>query len=115
MRAVLKVLAAEKVSGRRIAVLGSMRELGPGSDDFHAGLAGPIEEACVEYAILVGEEMAALAKALGANVKMEHVPDVESALQLVRKEAGPGDAILVKGSNSVGLAALVEALASGGN
>lgn len=114
MRAVLKVLGDERISGRRIAVLGSMRELGPGSDAFHAGLAEPIQAACVDYAILVGEEMAPLAKALGPKVKMEHVPDVGSALDLVRKIAAPGDAILVKGSNSIGLARLVEALASGG-
>jgi UDP-N-acetylmuramoyl-tripeptide--D-alanyl-D-alanine ligase len=114
MRAVLKVLGDETVSGRRIAVLGSMRELGAASEAFHAELAGPIAEAGVDYAILVGEEMEPLAKALGPRVKMEHVPDVASALDLVRKEAGPGDAILVKGSNSIGLAALVGALASGG-
>jgi len=114
MRAVLRVLANESISGRRIAVLGSMRELGEGSDAFHAELAGPIVEAGVDYAILVGEEMEPLAKALGPKVKMEHVPDVAAALDLVRNEARPGDAILVKGSNSIGLAALVEALASGG-
>jgi UDP-N-acetylmuramoyl-tripeptide--D-alanyl-D-alanine ligase len=114
MRAVLKVLGDEQISGRRIAVLGSMRELGPGSDAFHAELAEPIKGACVDYAILVGEEMAPLAKALGPKVKMEHVPDVGSALDLVRKIAAPGDAVLVKGSNSIGLARLVEALASGG-
>jgi UDP-N-acetylmuramoyl-tripeptide--D-alanyl-D-alanine ligase len=115
MRATLKVLGAENVSGRRIAVLGGMRELGEESDAFHAGLAEPLEAACVEYAILVGEEMEALAKALGPRVKMAHVPDVASALDLVRADLGPGDAVLVKGSNSIGLAALVEALASGEN
>jgi UDP-N-acetylmuramoyl-tripeptide--D-alanyl-D-alanine ligase len=113
MRATLKVLGAEPVSGRRIAVLGSMRELGEDTDAFHAALAQPIEDACVAYAILVGEEMAALAKALGPKIKMAHVPDVASALGAVREAARPGDAILVKGSNSIGLAALVEALASG--
>jgi UDP-N-acetylmuramyl pentapeptide synthase len=40
---------------------------------------------------------------------------VASALDLVREAIGPGDAILVKGSNSIGLAALVEAVASGEN
>jgi UDP-N-acetylmuramoyl-tripeptide--D-alanyl-D-alanine ligase len=115
MRATLKVLGNENVSGRRIAVLGSMRELGPGSDAFHAELAEPIQAACVEHAILVGEEMEPLAKALGGKAKMAHVGDVASALELVREVAGPGDAILVKGSNSIGLAALVEALAGGGS
>ena len=113
MRATLKTLAEQKIAGRRIAVLGAMRELGPGSGDFHAGLAEPIETACVDYAILVGEEMSPLAKALGPKVNFEHVPDVASAIAAVRERVAPGDAILVKGSNSVGLSALVDALAGG--
>jgi UDP-N-acetylmuramoyl-tripeptide--D-alanyl-D-alanine ligase len=113
MAATLKTFGAQKTSGRRIAVLGAMRELGPSSDQFHAALAGPIEAAGVDLAILVGEEMRPLAKALGQKVKMAHVPDTASAIELVEDEIGSGDAILVKGSNSIGLAALVEALASG--
>jgi UDP-N-acetylmuramoyl-tripeptide--D-alanyl-D-alanine ligase len=113
MRATLKSLAEQKVDGRRIVVLGSMRELGAGSDDFHAELSEPIEAACVDYAILVGEEMKALAKALGQKVNMTHVPDAKSALQPLRDAIRPGDAILVKGSNSIGLSAIVETLARG--
>ena len=113
MAATLKVLGDEKVAGRRIAVLGAMRELGDDSEDFHAALADPLEEAHVDYAILVGEEMTALAKALGGQVKMAHVPDAKAAIPLARAAIGPGDAMLVKGSNSIGLAALVEALAGG--
>jgi UDP-N-acetylmuramoyl-tripeptide--D-alanyl-D-alanine ligase len=113
MRATLKTLAAQKISGRRIVVLGSMRELGPGSDDFHAALAEPIAAACVDYAILVGEEMAALAKALGQKVNFAHVRDVAAAIGLLREAVAPGDAVLVKGSNSVGLSALVDAFAGG--
>jgi UDP-N-acetylmuramoyl-tripeptide--D-alanyl-D-alanine ligase len=56
--------------------------------------------------------MAPLAKALGRKVKMTHVADVASALDAARERVGPGDARLVKGSNAVGLSALVEALAS---
>ena len=113
MAATLKTFGALSVSGRRIAVLGGMKELGQSSDSFHAGLAGPVEAAGVALAILVGEEMEALAKALGAKVKMAHVPDTATAIEVARSEARPGDAILVKGSNSIGLAALVEALAGG--
>jgi UDP-N-acetylmuramoyl-tripeptide--D-alanyl-D-alanine ligase len=113
MAATLKTFGALPVGGRRLAVLGSMRELGECSEGFHAGLAGPVEAAGVEVAILVGEEMEPLAKALGAKVKMAHVPDSATAIELARAEARPGDAILVKGSNSIGLAALVEALAGG--
>jgi UDP-N-acetylmuramoyl-tripeptide--D-alanyl-D-alanine ligase len=113
MAATLQVLGEEKVAGRRIAVLGTMRELGAGSGDFHAALAGPLEAAHVDYAILVGDEMEALAKALGGAVEMAHVADAAAALPLARAAIGPGDAMLIKGSNSIGLAALVEALASG--
>ena len=113
MRATLKSLGAQKVEGRRLVVLGAMRELGPDSGDFHADLAGPVEAACVDHAILVGEEMAPLAKALGQKVNFEHVPDVAAAIERVRETVAPGDAILVKGSNSVGLSRLVEALAGG--
>ena len=113
MAATLKVLAEEKVAGRRIAVLGAMRELGEGSDDFHAALAGPVASAKVDLAILVGEEMKSLAKALGAGTEMAHVPDAAAAIAIARAAIGPGDAVLVKGSNSIGLAALVEALAGG--
>jgi UDP-N-acetylmuramoyl-tripeptide--D-alanyl-D-alanine ligase len=113
MRATLKSLAAQEVAGRRIAVLGAMRELGRGTDSFHAGLAEPIEAACVDFAILVGEEMGALAKALGQKVNFEHVPDAASAIAAAREAVAPGDIMLVKGSNSVGLSALVDALAGG--
>ena len=113
MAATLKVLGAEEVSGRRIAVLGAMRELGEQTADFHAALAEPVAAAKVDYAILVGQEMEALAKALGRAVEMAHVPDAASAIEIAREAIGPGDAVLVKGSNSIGLAAVVEALAGG--
>jgi UDP-N-acetylmuramoyl-tripeptide--D-alanyl-D-alanine ligase len=111
MAATLKVLGDTPVRGRRIVVLGAMRELGAGTADFHAALAGPIAEAKVDLAVLVGEEMGALAKALGGAIEMTHVPDAASAIPIATAAIGPGDAVLVKGSNSIGLAALVEALA----
>ena len=113
MAATLQVLGEEKVAGRRIAVLGTMRELGGGSGDYHAALAGPLEAAHVDYAILVGDGMEPLAKALGGTVEMAHVADAAAALPLARAAIGPGDAMLIKGSNSIGLAAVVEALAGG--
>jgi UDP-N-acetylmuramoyl-tripeptide--D-alanyl-D-alanine ligase len=113
MAATLKTFGALKPAGRRLAVLGAMRELGAGSEGFHAALAGPVEGACVDYAILVGEEMGALAKALGQRVEMTHAESASAATEALRRELRDGDAILVKGSNSIGLAALVEALTGG--
>ena len=111
MAATLAVLGAESVGGRRIAVLGSMKELGTESDTFHAALADPVRSAGVKQVVLVGEEMAPLAKALGGSLELTHVPDASAATEIVRQTVRPGDAILVKGSNSLGLARLVEALA----
>ncbi|MEK7343142.1 MAG: UDP-N-acetylmuramoyl-tripeptide--D-alanyl-D-alanine ligase [Pseudomonadota bacterium] len=109
MAATLKQLGREKAD-RRIAILGGMRELGDQSASLHAGLAAPIEGAQVDYAILVGDEMQPLASALGA-VPHAHVPDTASAIPLIQNEMRAGDAILVKGSNGVGLSRLVAALA----
>lgn len=42
------------------------------------------------------------------------VPDADAALALLRAEVQPGDVVLVKASNAVGLGALADALASEG-
>jgi UDP-N-acetylmuramoyl-tripeptide--D-alanyl-D-alanine ligase len=90
-----------------------MRELGEESARFHAELAEPIAAARVDLAILVGEEMTPLAETLGRRMSLAHVADAAAAIAELRRQVAPGDAILVKGSNSIGLSALVEALANG--
>ena len=112
MRATLAVLAAEPAA-RKLAVLGEMRELGERSDAYHAALAGPVLEAGVERVILVGEAMAALANALEGRIDFVHVPDAAAARDRLRAILAPGDAVLIKGSNGVGLAAIVASLAGG--
>ncbi|WP_010542858.1 UDP-N-acetylmuramoyl-tripeptide--D-alanyl-D-alanine ligase [Sphingomonas elodea] len=109
MRATLKVLAAE--AGRKVAVLGEMRELGTHSDALHAELADPIAEAGVSRAILVGEAMAPLAAALEGRLDFVHVADAAAAKAELESTLAPGDAVLIKGSNGVRLATIVAALA----
>ncbi|BAV65971.1 UDP-N-acetylmuramoyl-tripeptide--D-alanyl-D-alanine ligase [Sphingobium cloacae] len=109
MAATLKQLGREKAE-RRIAVLGGMRELGDRSAELHAGLAEPLAAGQVDYAILVGQEMTPLADALGQKVAFAHVPDTASATDLLQSELRAGDAVLVKGSNGIGLSRLVAAL-----
>ncbi|QIG54891.1 UDP-N-acetylmuramoyl-tripeptide--D-alanyl-D-alanine ligase [Altererythrobacter sp. BO-6] len=115
MRATLRQLGQTPAT-RRIAVLGSMKELGDFGPKFHAQLVEPLSEAKVDYVVLVGEEMRALARELGkANVVslgnvggFAHCNNPAEAIAAL-DEYGitHGDAILVKGSNSVGLGALV--------
>ncbi|MGK6322210.1 UDP-N-acetylmuramoyl-tripeptide--D-alanyl-D-alanine ligase [Sphingomonas sp. DT-51] len=109
MRATLAVLAQEP--GRHVAVLGEMRELGDGSAAYHEALAPAVTAARVETAVLVGEAMAPLAAALEGQVDFVHVRDAAAALDQIRALLRPGDAVLVKGSNGVGLSRLVAALA----
>jgi UDP-N-acetylmuramoyl-tripeptide--D-alanyl-D-alanine ligase len=112
MRATLKVLASAHAS-RRIVVLGEMRELGEESDALHAGLAVPILEAGVEIALLVGGRMAPLAKALEGQIECVHCVGADAASDSLRGLMLGGDAILIKGSNAVGLSRLVDALSGG--
>jgi UDP-N-acetylmuramoyl-tripeptide--D-alanyl-D-alanine ligase len=106
MAATIKMLGRERAD-RRIAVLGEMRELGAGSAGYHADLAGPLRDAGVDFALLVGSEMAALANALEGRIEFEHVPDADAAIESIEAKIAPGDAILIKGSNAIGLSRLV--------
>ena len=110
--AVLKAVTPAR-HGRRLALLGSMKELGALSDEFHAGLAPHICEAGVAAAVLVGAEMKPLAAALGRSIDVRHVADADAARAEIARLIAADDVLLVKGSNSIGLARVIEALASG--
>lgn len=112
MAAALKTLGEEPAE-RRIAVLGAMGELGEDAEAYHARLAGPIADAGVDMAVLIGAPMKVLADTLGNTIDLVHVPDAAAALASLKGEIRAGDAVLVKGSNYIGLARLVEALAGG--
>jgi UDP-N-acetylmuramoyl-tripeptide--D-alanyl-D-alanine ligase len=110
MTATLAQLGSEPAE-RRFVVLGAMRELGEQSDTLHATLAEPILAANVDEAILVGDEMEPLARALEGKLSVRHVADTEAAIEAIQPLLRAGDAVLVKGSNSVGLSRLVAAIA----
>jgi UDP-N-acetylmuramoyl-tripeptide--D-alanyl-D-alanine ligase len=106
-------------AARRVAVLGAMKELGEHGPAFHAELAVPLRDAEVEHVIMVGDEMLPLAEelgksaatALGKPMSFAHCGSVGDALVALGKLGlRADDAILVKGSNSVGLGAVVAAL-----
>lgn len=115
MRATLTQLG-QTPAKRRIAVLGAMKELGDFSPAFHAALMQPIADAKVDHAILVGDEMGPLAGELGKaqggmlgnDLTFAHCGNCEEAIAAL-SSFGPkeGDVVLVKGSNSIGLAKLV--------
>jgi UDP-N-acetylmuramoyl-tripeptide--D-alanyl-D-alanine ligase len=112
VRATLSVLAASEAT-RRITVLGAMRELGQDSDALHIGLAPDIIAAGVDFVLLVGSGIEPLAKSLEGDVETVHVATAAAALDVLQKIIVPGDVILIKGSNAIGLGSIVGTLTGG--
>jgi UDP-N-acetylmuramoyl-tripeptide--D-alanyl-D-alanine ligase len=113
MAATLKSFGTERDVARRIAVLGPMRELGEHGPALHAALAPAVLDAHVDELILIGEEMRPLAEQVVGKVSLDMVFTVDEAIDGLLAKLHPGDAVLVKASNSVGLAKLVERVAGG--
>ena len=113
MAATLKSLGAETGVSRRIAVLGPMRELGEHSDALHAGLAPAVIDAHVDALVLVGEDMRPLEDALDGRVAVIRATDADAAADALLDLLRPGDAVLVKASNSIGLARVVDRVKEG--
>lgn len=105
--AALQVLGVTP-GGRKLTVIGAMRELGPRGPEYHEAMVPMMRHAGVAHAVLVGEEMRIVAAKFAAST---HVDDWTAALDAVRGMLRAGDVLLVKGSNSVGLGSLVAALA----
>ena len=104
MRAALDHLASLDVRGRRLAVLGEMKELGDGAAAYHRETGEHARRSGVELLIGVGE----LGREYGPD---EHVADAEAAADALAAALGDGDAVLVKGSRAVGLERVAERLA----
>jgi UDP-N-acetylmuramoyl-tripeptide--D-alanyl-D-alanine ligase len=101
MRAALLHLVERAGAHRRVAVLGEMAELGQSAPAYHAEIGELVRELGV-HVIAVGEQ----ARAYGG----EWVPTAAEAAERLRAELRPGDAVLVKGSRSVGLEVVAENL-----
>ena len=111
MRAALDTFGRLPVRGRRIAVLGEMRELGPIAAAEHERVGELVADAEVAVLVTVGpgtEDLARAARARG--VEVFGVPDGDAAVTAVRTMVVPGDAVLVKASRLVGLERVAAAL-----
>jgi len=108
--AALAVLARVPIgpTGRRIAILGDMLELGDHGPALHAGLADDIAECGIDTVHTVGPLMAHLRAALPADRRGDH--GTTAAALAPRLRLGAGDAVLVKGSLGMAMAQIVTAL-----
>jgi len=100
MRAALEHLSASPAE-RRIAVLGTMAELGEDAARFHREIGALAAERGVDLLVTVGEE--ALPYVEGFTGEARSVGTPEEAAALLEEVAQPGDRVLVKGSRSAGL------------
>ena len=108
----LEVLGGAEVgaTGRRLAVLGDMRELGPGAIDMHTALATAVEKNDIDLVFTAGPMMVHLAASLPANRLGGHADSTEEILPQVLAALRPGDVVLVKGSLVSRMGLVVEAL-----
>lgn len=105
MAAALDTLRGIPGSGRRIALLGDMAELGAASGEAHERLVRAA--ATLDGLGLVGEASAAAAAATGTPA--DALPDAEAALAWLHRVARAGDVVLIKASRRIGLDHVVDA------
>ena len=108
MAAALALLGAS--SGRKIAVLGDMLEMGEGGVAHHAGLAAPIAANDVDLVFASGAQMKALWDALPANRRGGYAETSAQLKPVLLAALKPGDTVLVKGSNGAKMSVIVDAL-----
>jgi UDP-N-acetylmuramoyl-tripeptide--D-alanyl-D-alanine ligase len=106
MRAALEHLASTPAE-RRIAVLGTMAELGDAAAAYHREIGELAAERGLDVLVTVGQE--ALAYTDGFDGETHSVATPEEAGALLRELASPSDRVLVKGSRSVGLERVLDA------
>ena len=114
MCAAIATLAAYEASGRRIAVLGDMGELGCASAEGHARAGRAAASAGIDALVCVGELSRGTARAAEeAGMPRENivrVANADEALAYLTKNIAEGDAVLVKASHYMGLDRVVEGI-----
>jgi UDP-N-acetylmuramoyl-tripeptide--D-alanyl-D-alanine ligase len=103
VQAMLAAMAATAVTGRRIAVLGEMLELGGGSRDLQDQCGRAAAEAGIDELVVIGREAAdgLVDGARRAGMPASHIHrfgDSATAAAAVLGLVGRGDLVLVKGS-----------------
>ncbi|MEO0541923.1 MAG: cyanophycin synthetase, partial [Cyanobacteria bacterium P01_A01_bin.105] len=103
MVAALKLLAAQP-GQRRIAVLGTMKELGHKSVDLHQQVGQTVANLCLDRLLILADPAEAEALATGAGtVPHQQFSSHADLVSELRRLVQPGDRLLFKASRSVAL------------
>jgi UDP-N-acetylmuramoyl-tripeptide--D-alanyl-D-alanine ligase len=106
MLAAFEALQGSPHKGRLLAVLGEMRELGELAEESHRNVGQRAAETFDAVCVMESD----LGRILAAPAKAEVVPDRAAAVEWVRRNARPGDRVLVKASHGVHLEEVVKEL-----
>jgi len=117
VRAALKALvtlARARPGAQAWAVLGTMLELGESSDEEHDAIGRLAVRLGIDRLVVVGEGAARIHAGAGQEGSWGEesvmVADPDAALALVSAQLRPGDVVLVKASNAIGLSRIALAL-----
>jgi UDP-N-acetylmuramoyl-tripeptide--D-alanyl-D-alanine ligase len=109
---------AESVAGRRLAVLGEMRELGAETERLHRALGAAVAEARIDGLFLLGPHAAAVrAGAEAAGMDAERIVIAADHAELaarLRACCRPGDLVLLKGSRGAAMEEVLRRLCGEG-
>lgn len=111
MRAAAAVLG-DAQGRRKVAVVGDMKELGPGSEQFHRAVGGYFAQAGTDRLIAVGDLarfMAEGARDAGLG-QADWFPTLDAARNALSREVRAGVTILVKASRSMAFEKIVDYL-----
>jgi UDP-N-acetylmuramoyl-tripeptide--D-alanyl-D-alanine ligase len=106
MLAAFSAMSDRPRSGRLLAVLGEMRELGGLAEESHRVVGLHAAKVFDAVCVIDGERARILAEAAGAEI----VPNLAEAVLWVRRNAVEGDRVLVKGSHGIRLDEVVKEL-----
>ena len=106
-RVALELLEHAGAGRQRVAVLGTMLELGAQADQLHDDVARTALASPVELVVGVGAYADALARVAPGDPRVASGADPEAAWQAVRSRVAPDAVILLKGSRGVRLERLV--------
>ena len=95
---------------RRVAVLGTMAELGAESERYHREIGSRASELGVAAVLAVGDGARAYLDLADGVPEREWAPDAEAATELALEMTRPTDCVLIKGSRVVGLELVAKAL-----
>src|SRR6267378_6144131 len=113
MKAALQTLVELDADGKRIAVLGEMRELGKETERGHEEVGEAAAAFGIDHLIGIGEMGALISHAAEkAGLEKSHaVGSTSEAAELLTEIAAPGDLVLIKGSRLARTEAVIEAFA----